>query len=493
MAPKLKNVALKKSVRIVSEILRDIIEEVMEPSGQRLKDKLRDNVLELLFEGSADISAVGEIDMLIAKHALRKTSYAEKIRGIVAEFFGDVAVGTIEEPPEPFFECGDSVVYTGVEERFNGRQLTRGMHGHVVEGPMGILLTDFVKVHFDVVGRAVLGKRNLVLDGGDKLLIIPAESRRLTSTSLAQHNCGPGWIRRSCPGCQKTWPLTTYDIGSVCEQCNAMTDKVHADVEITRCLHAGFVDIKFTLKEFKGGAFTQKAKMGKIDKLIAGTKLTKDYKNALIRISRKGYHYTERYGEKKAPVSQAARQKRNCRGSDASSSHQCPGRPLATATNNVASSADMDRNSREQYWREVYSQPVLYQSPHHEVAQYFWNFSRNALTPIGTGQDEGRGQGRREEEEWLSYQTQATKEEWLSYQTQTRNTETQEVPQPHREAQPEINECVICCEEASTHAMVPCGHHCVCQGCAKGFAEGKFNDCPICRGEVQKVIHIFRS
>ena len=48
MAPKLKNVALKKSARIVSEILRDIIEEAMEPCGQMLKDKLRDHVLELL-------------------------------------------------------------------------------------------------------------------------------------------------------------------------------------------------------------------------------------------------------------------------------------------------------------------------------------------------------------------------------------------------------------------------------------------------------------
>ena len=191
--------------------------------------------------------------------------------------------------------------------------------------------------------------------------------------------------------------------------------------------------------------------------------------------------FAERYGDniKKAPVYQAARQTQNCRGSEASSSHQYPGRPLATATNNAASSADMDRNWREQYQREVYSLPFQYQSPHHEMAQYFWNFSMNALTPIGTGQEEGRGQGRREEEEWLSYQTQAT---------DFRNTETQEVPQPRREAQPE-SDCVICCDGASTHAMVPCGHHCVCQTCAaKGFAV-----CPICRGEVEGVIHIFRS
>jgi|NorSeaMetagenome_1021524.scaffolds.fasta_scaffold24064_4 hypothetical protein len=48
----------------------------------------------------------------------------------------------------------------------------------------------FVKVQFDRVGRAVLAKRNLLLDGGDKLLSsakkshwILLESRRLTRKS----------------------------------------------------------------------------------------------------------------------------------------------------------------------------------------------------------------------------------------------------------------------------------------------------------------------
>ena len=127
MAPKLKNVALKKSEKqaidgrvIVNEILSDIIEQAMEPYGQRLKDKLRDEVIELLCLESTDISAVGELEMLISKHAQTKTIYDEKLRGIVTELLGDVAVGTIEEPPEPFFDIGDSVVYTGLTQRFNG-------------------------------------------------------------------------------------------------------------------------------------------------------------------------------------------------------------------------------------------------------------------------------------------------------------------------------------------------------------------------------------
>ena len=132
--------------------------------------------------------------MLVSKHAQTKTIYDEKFRGIVTEFLGDVAVGTIgdvavgtiEEPPEPFFDIGDSVVYTGLTQRFNGSQVTTGMQGHVVNE----VEEGFVKVQFDRVGRAVLAKRNLLLDGGDKLLSsakkshwILLESRRLTRKS----------------------------------------------------------------------------------------------------------------------------------------------------------------------------------------------------------------------------------------------------------------------------------------------------------------------
>ena len=476
MAPrhKLKNVALKKSEKlaidgrvIVNEILSDIIEHVL----------LRADVIDLLCLEDADF----ELEMVISKHAQTKTIYAEKFRGIVTEFFGDVAVGTIgdvavgtigdvavgtiEEPPEPFFDIGDSVVYTGLTQRFNGSQVTTGMHGHVVNE---VEKEGFVKVEFDRVGRAVLAKRNLVLDGGDKLLSsakeshwLLRESHGLTSTSVAQHRVS---IQRRCPGCHN---LFNDDKNRVCTQCNAMADKFHADVEITRDLHAGYVNMKFTLKEFKEGKFIERAKMRNIDELIAERKLTHQYKKAIMK--RNGV---------KAPVYQAARQTQNTRGSEASSSHQCP--QDNSARNNAAGSADMDTNWREQYQREVYSQTLQYQPQQHEVAQYFWNLSMNELTASSTGQEEGRGPGRREEEEWLAYQSQAT---------DFRNTETQEVPQP-RENQPESNDCVICCDETSTHAMIPCGHHCVCQACATALAGGI---CPICRGEIKGVMHIFRS
>ena len=39
--------------------------------------------------------------------------------------------------------------------------------------------------------------------------------------------------------------------------------------------------------------------------------------------------------------------------------------------------------------------------------------------------------------------------------------------------------CIVCFMNAKTHAAVPCGHQCVCEGCSKRITE-----CPICRGPV---------
>lgn len=54
-----------------------------------------------------------------------------------------------------------------------------------------------------------------------------------------------------------------------------------------------------------------------------------------------------------------------------------------------------------------------------------------------------------------------------------------------REAQDEA--CVICLDEPSDFACVPCGHRCLCAGC-----QDKANGvCPICRSDVQGIFRIF--
>ena len=53
--------------------------------------------------------------------------------------------------------------------------------------------------------------------------------------------------------------------------------------------------------------------------------------------------------------------------------------------------------------------------------------------------------------------------------------------------EPSSNQCVICMDKKATHAVVPCGHQCLCPDCAL-FVE----KCPMCRVAKQCVIKIFR-
>ena len=53
--------------------------------------------------------------------------------------------------------------------------------------------------------------------------------------------------------------------------------------------------------------------------------------------------------------------------------------------------------------------------------------------------------------------------------------------------EPSSNPCVICMDKKATHAIVPCGHQCLCPDCAV-FVD----KCPMCRVAKQCVIKIFR-
>jgi len=48
--------------------------------------------------------------------------------------------------------------------------------------------------------------------------------------------------------------------------------------------------------------------------------------------------------------------------------------------------------------------------------------------------------------------------------------------------------CVICLEGEKTHLLVPCGHQCLCAGCADGFN----GLCPLCRTQVMMSVQVFR-
>ena len=56
------------------------------------------------------------------------------------------------------------------------------------------------------------------------------------------------------------------------------------------------------------------------------------------------------------------------------------------------------------------------------------------------------------------------------------------------EEDPENKLCVVCFEQPKSHACVPCGHQCLCAGCAANPRVNKI--CPLCRTPVQMVMKV---
>lgn len=51
-----------------------------------------------------------------------------------------------------------------------------------------------------------------------------------------------------------------------------------------------------------------------------------------------------------------------------------------------------------------------------------------------------------------------------------------------------VFQCVVCMTGERSHAMIPCGHKCLCTACA---TNNVFTDCPICRTPVQSIYEIY--
>lgn len=50
--------------------------------------------------------------------------------------------------------------------------------------------------------------------------------------------------------------------------------------------------------------------------------------------------------------------------------------------------------------------------------------------------------------------------------------------------------CCVCMAKAKTHALLPCGHRCVCASCADAVVR-RCQTCPICRSTVEQRVQIF--
>ena len=55
------------------------------------------------------------------------------------------------------------------------------------------------------------------------------------------------------------------------------------------------------------------------------------------------------------------------------------------------------------------------------------------------------------------------------------------------------NTCVICQDNVSIMAVIPCGHLCLCNECSEVCMGGQNGQrtCPICRGNMQSVLRIY--
>ena len=60
-----------------------------------------------------------------------------------------------------------------------------------------------------------------------------------------------------------------------------------------------------------------------------------------------------------------------------------------------------------------------------------------------------------------------------------------------KEEEEEEEACVVCLDQPITQVIVPCGHLALCQGCADHLI-GVGEPCPICRGEFERHIRVFR-
>mmetsp|Transcript_22711 Transcript_22711/g.54818 ORF Transcript_22711/g.54818 Transcript_22711/m.54818 type:complete len:91 (-) Transcript_22711:61-333(-) len=53
--------------------------------------------------------------------------------------------------------------------------------------------------------------------------------------------------------------------------------------------------------------------------------------------------------------------------------------------------------------------------------------------------------------------------------------------------------CVVCHDKTAVMAVIPCGHVCLCNACSDACMSGQAgaNSCPLCRGDMQRVLRIY--
>lgn len=54
------------------------------------------------------------------------------------------------------------------------------------------------------------------------------------------------------------------------------------------------------------------------------------------------------------------------------------------------------------------------------------------------------------------------------------------------------SKCVVCCDRDADALILECGHYCMCYVCAVQNEES-YGVCPMCRGEISRIVNVYRS
>lgn len=79
---------------------------------------------------------------------------------------------------------------------------------------------------------------------------------------------------------------------------------------------------------------------------------------------------------------------------------------------------------------------------------------------------------------WWRERTRKLKEQTRRQQTSSRIERQQSVQENER---PEVQVCVVCCQNSRGIILLPCGHVCLCEDCSARITDF----CPVCRAEIE--------
>jgi E3 ubiquitin-protein ligase MUL1 len=84
---------------------------------------------------------------------------------------------------------------------------------------------------------------------------------------------------------------------------------------------------------------------------------------------------------------------------------------------------------------------------------------------------------------WWRERTRKLKEQKLKEQARRQKISSQRERQQNvqENEQPEMQVCVVCCQNHRGIILLPCGHVCLCEDCSERITDL----CPVCRAEIE--------